>query len=254
MKQVFFISVIFLICSNGYSQVAAPIDIGRISSIEEFHARFPFSDGNVIELVGWSSTGLVAYLNHLKNTHSGQIIIDLVIFDARRNVIIDRVGIGYALFLEGYNSPIFIGAGCPEEVIIATLRNWNETLERNGISGRIHNFNTLLNFTPFHSFPLIQREETFDSWFEIVAEEAEDSFTINFTWSLIGSNGAQTKMISTGQATNNSHGYVGSTVLGYYKSPYENILVVIIAHLDRTLGNNAHRIMLYGFYLDGGFN
>jgi len=257
MKQVLFVFIIILICSSAYPQVTAPAGTVRISSIEEFHTQFPFSYGNTIELVGWSNAGSVAYIDRLECFHSGHIFINLVIFDAIRDVIIDRVGIDYRLWLEEGNNPIFFDGEnglvlSSEEIIISILRNWNEALERNGIRERIHNFDTSLNFTPFQPFPLIHEGKTFDSWFEIVVEER--FFYTNFTWSLIGSNSSQTKVISSGEATNDAHGYVGSTVLGFYKSPYENRLVVIVAQHDRTLGQNTHGIRLYGFHLDVGFD
>jgi len=260
MKQVFFTFAILIVCLNDYPQGADTAGAERLSSIEEFefYTRWPPSHGNTIELIGWSSVGLLAYLDREENYHNGEITINLVILDGVRDEILDRVGIDYSLFLNGGSNPFFLDRGnypvrSFEEITVATLENWNETLERNGIRERIHNFNASLIFTPFHTFPFIQGGKTFDSWFEIVAEERD--FYTNYTWSLIGSNGTQVKVISSGEATNNNpHGYVGSTVLGFYKSPYENRLAVIAAHHYRWLGSPYHNITMFGFHLDIGFN
>jgi len=266
MKQVFLIIAILLFCSNCYRQVGSDAVAGRISnSIEEFHARYPLSNGNTIELVGWSDAGLVAYLDSRVNIYLWYMSMDLVIFDATRDAIIERVSAGdgtdYSLFFDRKKGPVFkqyrgFPALSSKKAISETLRNWNKALERNDIRERIDNFNTPLAVTQLHAFPLIQEGKTFDSWFEIVAEEEgeEDSFAINSTWSLMGSNGTQTKIISSGEEiTYMVGGYVGSTVLGYFKSPYENMLVVIAAHHIR-IGDDIHHIELYGFHLDTGFN
>jgi len=254
MKRIFLIYLVLFICVNNYAQMINQTRTCGITTISDFYARFPRSTGNIIELVGWSDTGLLAYFQRDVDQHTWLITINLVIFDTVRNSIISEHKISFHNeFDEETDSFIPI---LPSEEIEILLRNWNNMLERNGINERIHTFNQWLNFTQFAVFPHIRGEVSYDSWFDTEIEEDDSSFSFQWIirWSLIVSNGSQTKIIASGEEYNfDPHGYRGSTVLGYYKSPYENRLVVITAHHFMFLGDHSHRITLYGFYLGEGF-
>ena len=252
MKKMLFVFAVLLVCWNGYAQTDTSAETGNTTTVSGFYAGLPyFSEWNDIELIGWTNSGLVAYLQGDSSVQSWTTTISLVIFDAVSDITTDELGITLLWELDEEDKIVRV---LPLEKITATLSNWNGMLEKNGIGERINDITGWINSKPFYVFPCIRGETAYDCRFDIVREEDDAGGATKITWSLIGSNGLKTKTLATGiEHNNNPHGYLDSTILGYYKSPYEDRLLVVTTHHYISLGDHYHRIGLYGFSLDTGF-
>jgi hypothetical protein len=237
-------------CSNAYSQTVITKQTGKKVNLIDWPYSSGYKEGG-IEVIGWSNTGLMAYLQEFDNYQVGGIIgIKLVIFDAVSDQVV------YEDYYDSITST--------EEEKKTTIQNWNNTLEKNNIRERIIHFGKWLNVTPVNLFPHTLGKTSYDVWFDVTIEEDseknewEERLIIN--WVLKAGNGLKTKNIANGKKTSrgfigNGGGYVGSEVIGYYKSPHENRLVVVIAHYSSEFeGDIMQTIELHGFHLDIGFN
>ena len=249
MKKMLFVFAVLLVCGNGYAQTDTSAETGNTATVIDYYDELDYS-GNEVELIGWTNSGLAAYLQRYQDGQSGAITISLVIFDAVSDITTDELGITIWRELDEEDNLVY-----PTEETTETLSNWNGMLEKNGIGERINDFSLHLDSKSFFVFPYIRGETAYDCRFDIVVPENFDAGEPNkITWNLIGSNELKTKTLASGEESfNGGHGYLNSTVLGYYKSPYENRLLVVAAHNYRFLGDYSHSISLYGFSLDTGF-
>jgi len=186
----------------------------------------PFTD---IEMIGWSAKGLFAYRCrcYMDNGQGTGWIYSFKIIDAVTDKIIEEDSI------ELYD-PEDESEEMPAALSGEYKTKWNKILEKHNIAGRVNdpvseNFKMDFLKFPINNFNCwfdyqIKRETNFDeSWDEDITSD-----TVN--WKLIIGNSTIQKKISE-----NSDEYgmpffgnvSGRKILGYYKSPYENRIVVI---------------------------
>jgi predicted small secreted protein len=211
------------------------------------------SNNNELGLIGWANTGLVAYLKY----EWGYMWINgirLIIYDAVKNSVTEDILKGISHDIDDYE-PILP----PEEEIRTTLKTWNDTLAKHNFSEGINKFNIRFDTVKPSPFPYVQGSSSWDCHFEAVVEEPIDEQPWNepaiVKWNLLASNGPQTKIVASGaEESKGGSGmggaYAGSNVIGYYKSPFEDRLLVAIAHYTAEFEGEIHRwVHLYGFHL-----
>jgi hypothetical protein len=186
-----------------------------------------------------------------------RIGINLIIFDTTKNTVLEKIGIRA---FDEYMDPIDPSLVPTEEEINAGLRSWNDILTKHKFTERIDKFNESFTGIGFSLFPYVQNNISYDCHLVVDVEESIGGdpwkTPIIIKWNLLGSNGSQTKILASGREESRGGagmggGYAGSKVIGYYKSPLENRLLVVIAHYSAEFEGEIHRnIQLYGFNLD----
>jgi hypothetical protein len=177
-------------------------------------------DTNIsIEVVGWSENGLFAYRSrhHREDGRFGGWVYSFVIIDTNNNEILKRdfIEMSSWMFFDGEYVPV-------TEEILGYLSGeyktkWNAILEENNINGRIDNpFESVFQYDLL-DFPI----DSFYSWFE-VPDIIE--------WKLILGNNTIQKIISenTMEEDHRWDNIYARKILGYFKSPYENRIVIAV--------------------------
>lgn len=177
-------------------------------------------DTNIsIEVVGWSENGLFAYRSrhHREDGRFGGWVYSFVIIDTNNNEVLKRdfIEMSSWMFFDGEYVPV-------TEEILGYLSGeyktkWNAILEENNINGRIDNpFESVFQYNLL-DFPI----DSFYSWFE-VPDIIE--------WKLILGNNTIQKIISenTMEEDHRWDNIYARKILGYFKSPYENKIVIAV--------------------------
>ena len=172
-----------------------------------------------IEVVGWSENGLFAYRSrhHREDGRFGGWVYSFVIIDTNNNEVLKRdfIEMSSWMFFDGEYVPV-------TEEILGYLSGeyktkWNAILEENNINGRIDNpFESVFQYNLL-DFPI----DSFYSWFE-VPDIIE--------WKLILGNNTIQKIISenTMEEDHRWDNIYARKILGYFKSPYENKIVIAV--------------------------
>ncbi|MCL2245271.1 MAG: hypothetical protein FWC03_12535 [Treponema sp.] len=190
-----------------------------------------------IEMIGWSNNGLFAYRTRYLHDSGmwGGWIYSLVIINSVTDEIIER-----ELFIAGdtenyeYYQDVAKNLDAtllPEEIHNEISREhiakWNAILRNYKISGDVGNpiagdfVNNLLEF-PINKYYC---------WFDDLESAADKDA---YKWMLLIGNDIIQKTISEGKDNlyTNMHNINGRKILGYYKSPYENRIIVVTIYYD----------------------
>jgi hypothetical protein len=186
----------------------------------------PFTD---IEMIGWSGKGLFAYRSrcYLDNGQGTGWVYSLEIIDTVTDKIIENDSIELYDPEDEQEKPSAALSG-------EYKTKWNKILEKHNIAGRVNDpvsekFKTdylkfpVNNFNCWFDYQVIRKTDFDETWDEDITYD-----TVN--WKLIIGNKTIQKKVSE-----NSDEYKipffgnvsGRKILGYYKSPYENRIVVI---------------------------
>jgi hypothetical protein len=194
-----------------------------------------------LNLVGWSPKGLFAYQTGFYDGHfSGQ---KLVIYDTVEDKLIEES---------------FITTYAPgEDIIVAydeKLLVWNKILEKYQVNNRIPTFQESTRTSDLQNFPLRHNLRNLLCWFEyrIVPDEYY-AYDFDVTWDLfVGDNNICKKVSSREESAGL---FSGAKILGYFKSPFEERIVIITVFRDGGFENEYWMgLRLYGCHLNVGFN
>ncbi len=202
-----------------------------------------------IGVVGWTKNGLFAYRKI--DNYQQENGVKLVIINAIEDKIIEEEKI--ITSWEGWKEN-------SKEEIEDGLKKWNELLKIYGFQEEIKEVFSQTNFVKPMQFPMSENDKTYDCWIDSVIEERDDYWTTK--WNLIVSNEEMKKVIASGEEKtygfDHENSYLGSAVIGYFLSPYENRIIVLIMHFDAgkpdMIGWEINtRINYYGCHLNIGF-
>ena len=195
------------------------------------------------EVLGWSKNGLFAYMYGIKiperrTSHYSFVIVDTVTNETIESddVSIYQKSIGIDIYDDVYRSLRFV----PLARISEEYKNkWNVLLEKHHIIGNIEEpFSDILQ-DDLLEFPV----DDFSCWFDYrilipdyrpyhcLGKRKENIDVIK--WKLkIGNDNVQ-KIIGEGGKKPSVVQYMtGSKIRGYYKSPYENRIAVVVSYVD----------------------
>jgi len=182
-----------------------------------------------IEKIGWSDKGLFAYRYrcYLDTGKGTGWVYSLAIINTVTDEIIEHDSI------ELYD-PEDEPEEMPADLLGEYKTKWNKLLEKHNIAGRVDDPVSEKFKNDFLKFPI----DNFNCWFDYQMKRNTDfnenwgqDITYNtVNWKLVIGNNTIQKKISE-----NSGGYGGNPflnihgkkILGYYKSPYENRIVVV---------------------------
>jgi len=209
-----------------------------------------------IEMIGWSNNGLFAYrTRHLHDSGMwggwiySLIIIDTVtdeIIEIERFIVNTAINQDDAEYLNATLLPNDISSDLTKEYIA----KWNTILRNYKISGEVGNpiaggfVNNLLEF------PINDN----NCWFDDYEVEMDV-----YNWILIIGNENNQKIISDGKVElyANMLNINGRKILGYYKSPYENRIIVVTIYYDWigfSGGYHTVKLDLFGCNMNVGLN
>ena len=232
----------------------------------------PFTD---FEMVGWSNRGLFAY-RYRYLIDDGMIscwVYSLVVTNAVTDEIIktDTAAIvelkedsetrEYVDSLSGFFSFKLFFKEEREEVSIEYRNRWNVILEEHNISDRVSDPFSETFRPDLLQFPI----NDFNSWLEhntstITRQQATGVTEWDIvSWKLIIGNDKVQKIIT--EKEDEEHRFIdnisGRKILGYYKSPYQNRIAVVVSHYRYApVSSGNHRIELdvFGCNMNAGLN
>jgi uncharacterized repeat protein (TIGR02543 family) len=204
-----------------------------------------------IEPIGWSRNGLFAYRIDGSNSVIPASGYDLNIFDTVTDEYIDNKTVWTSFPDEGFEYP-------DDKVLAEIKQEWQEFLAKYEIIGEVQN--PIAEIEDYAYFPFeegtgygINNNTTFYCWFEYELinsdEEWEDEI---IDWKLMVEVDNKQKLVASGRES--SFMLWGKQIKGYFKSPYENRIIIIGADVGHGFeGETAIRTKLYGCHLSVGF-
>ena len=227
-----------------------------------------------IEMIGWSNNGLFAYrTRHLHDSGmwSGWIY-SLIIIDTVTDEIIEKNSFILDTAISSKDDANYLGAVLLTEDISGDLTKeyiakWNTILRNYKISGEVGNpiasdfKNNLLEF-PINDFYcwFDDPEYTFEKYNSKSDNEVDEIKMDVYNWMLIIGNENIQKIISEGK--DELYGDImqninGRKILGYYKSPYENRIIIVTIYYDWIAfsgGYHTVKLDLFGCNLNVGLS
>jgi len=229
-----------------------------------------------IEMIGWSNNGLFAY--RTKSMHDsgmwGGWVYSLIVLNTINDEIIERESfiVGDIENDEYYQdiAKNLDAALLPEEISSDLTKEyiakWNTILRNYKISGEIGNpiaddfVNNLLKF-PINNYNcwFDDPEYTFEKYKFKSGDEVVEFKKDVYNWMLIIGNENIQKIISEGkdELYGDMHNINGRKILGYYKSPSDNRIVVATIYYDWIAfsgGYHTVKLDLFGCNLNVGLN
>ncbi|MCL2208676.1 MAG: hypothetical protein FWC19_04965 [Treponema sp.] len=213
-----------------------------------------------IEMTGWSNNGLFAYrTKHLHDSGMwGGWIYSLIVINTITDEIIERESfiIGdtendeYFQDVAKYLDAILLPEEISSDLTKEYTAKWNTILRNYKITGEVNSsiaddfINNLIEF-PINDY---------NCWFDDFETEKD----IN-KWTLIIGNENIQKIISEGEYElyRDMHNIKGRKILGYYKSPYENRIVVVTIYYDWISfsgGYHTVKLDLFGCNMNVGLS
>ncbi|MDR1315953.1 MAG: hypothetical protein LBK13_03675, partial [Spirochaetales bacterium] len=189
-----------------------------IDNPESFDAKTDLDEYQLyLNPVGWSPKGLFAYQTGFYDGHfSG---VKLVIFDTVNDKLVEEA---------------FITTYAPGEDIIEEydedIAQWNKILEKYQINKRIPAFQETTRASTLQNFPLQHNSRNLLCWFENKTVPGKYSDERNVTWELFAGDTAIRKRVSSGEES--SYMFTGAKILGYFKSPFEERIVILTIFRD----------------------
>jgi len=225
-----------------------------------------------IEMIGWSNNGLFAYrTRHMHDSGLwGGRIYSLIIIDTVTDEIIERESFIVNTAINQDDAKHLNATLLPEDISSdltkECIARWNTILRNYKISGEVGNpiasdfVNNLLEF-PINDYIcwFDDPEYTFEKYrFNSVNEVVEFKMDV-YNWMLIIGNENNQKIISEGkdELYADMPNINGRKILGYYKSPYENRIVVVTIYYDWIAfsgGYHTVKLDLIGCNMNVGLN
>lgn len=104
------------------------------------------------------------------------------------------------------------------------------------------------------SFPLVSGRSRYNCWFEYTIEKAKTPEARSAVkWKLYAGNGLKSKVVTSGEYETTGGILSGRRILGYYKSPFENRIVIVVQSIIFGAETSRSVFLLYGCHLDIGF-
>jgi len=247
--------------------------LGFIAGVRNrYQLQLETNSSTPFEMIGWSKDGLFAYRYiqneeniHFSNKERAYLPVEisktytLIIFNAITNKIVERerllVGDDYLGIYGGSAVSILYDERLRNRTLNEYKVMWNLLLEKHSIIGKID--------SPFSSdfkndlteFPINNYSCTFD----YIIEHPNNMFPrveSFIEWKLIIGNDVVKKIIiENNEKIERFEGFItGRKILGYYKSPYENRIVVVVNYYNyrpHSLGGwLTGTLNLFGYNLD----
>lgn len=225
------------------------LDIVRRTRQNEFigwHANDIMNYSVQLEVVGWSRTGLFAYRTRWSESAIPASGYELVIFDT----VTDNIVVHEQISHSRWNDEIDDFEDVSETRIIEIRDRWNELLYSYGINGEIINPMGTISEGGYQVFD----GKIFEVWFNYERGETRWGDEI-VTWELKAEIDNRQKIVSSG--TDFSDTQYGRRIIGFYKSSYENRIVILTIRNSRGFDHPVESdvsIVLFGCHLDVGFN
>lgn len=188
------------------------------------------------EMIGWSKNGLFAYRYRYYIDAAPAVVYNIAIL----NSITDEIIENDSITVYGWNSD-------NESSYIEYKNKWNNMLEKYNIIGRIEdpissNFKNDLQIFPINNI---------SCWFDytIIKYDEWDTNDI-IKWKMIIGNNTIQKTI-TEKSERPYVNIAGRKILGYFKSPYENRIVVVTNYYFTYFGPGSN-VNFYGCNMDVG--
>jgi hypothetical protein len=224
-----------------------------------------------IEMIGWSNNGLFAYrTRHMHDSGLwGGWIYSLIIINTVTDEIIERESFIVNTAINQDDAKHLNSTLLPEDISSDLTKEyiakWNSILRNYKISGEVgnpiaYNFvNNLLKF-PINDYNcwLDDPEYTFEKYKFKTGDEVEFKKDV-YNWLLIIGNENIQKIISEGkdELYADMPNINGRKILGYYKSPYENRIVVVTIYYDWIAfsgGYHTVKLDLFGCNMNVGLS
>jgi len=222
-----------------------------------------------IEMIGWSNNGLFAYrTKHLHDSGLwGGWIYSLIIINTVTDEIIERERFIVNTAIDQDDAKHLNATLLPEEISSDLTKEyiakWNTILRNHKISGEVGNpiasyfVNNLLKF-PINDYNcwFDDPEYTFEKYKFKTGDDVEFKKDV-YNWMLIIGNENIKKIISEGkdELYADMPNINGRKILGYYKSPYENRIVVATIYYDWIAfsgGYHTVKLDLFGCNMNVG--
>jgi len=185
----------------------------------------PFTE---IEMIGWSEKGLFAYRDrcYLDNGIGNGWVYSLTIINTVTDTIVEEDSI--ELYFEDEPEEM------SDDISKVYKTKWNKILEKHNIVGRIDDPISENFKMDFIEFPI----NNFNCWFDYQVKRVtkfDETYGENMTYNtvnwklIIGNNNIQKKISENYDEYGGNYflNRYGRKILGYYKSPYENRIVVV---------------------------
>jgi len=225
-----------------------------------------------IEMIGWSNNGLFAYrTRHLHDSGMwGGWIYSLIIINTVTDEIIERERFIVNTAIDQDDAKNLNATLLPEDMSSDLTKEyiakWNTILRNHKISGEAGNpiagdfVNNLLKF-PINNYNcwFDDPEYTFEKYKFKSGDEVEFKMDV-YNWMLIIGNENIQKKISEGKDelySSDMPNINGRKILGYYKSPYENRIVVVTIYYDWIAfsgGYHTVKLDLFGCNMNVGLS
>jgi hypothetical protein len=184
--------------------------------------------------IGWSENGNFAYMTHSISDTVNGYFYDLYVI----NLVDDLIVFEDYLSLTDNDSDYERA----EAVLENKFHEWNLLIKRYNIEGTIESPG---HGTTIEKFPLRLSNWNYDLYYESQNTDKECN------WQLIlrkaNNNNITQKIISTGKIENS---YEMNSILGYYKSPFEDRIATIICRETRA---RSIGFSIFGAHLNVGF-
>jgi hypothetical protein len=103
-------------------------------------------------------------------------------------------------------------------------------------------------------FPLASGRLRYNCWFNYTIEKDKTGKGRSLIkWKLHAGEGRRSKVVTSGEYLTANSRISGLKILGYYKSPFENRIVIVVQNITYTSEMCINDFEYYGCHLDAGF-
>jgi len=210
----------------------------RGESRETLIKAFDYYDSLIIEIIGWSRDGKIAYRYITPKVEDAYWEYRFSIVNLLDDCVMEYDYLKMTPLLEEIK----------KELSEAYKTKWNFLLKKYDIIGTVNDPFKEINKNNYNNFPI----DDFECWFDYSIKRNKNNFANLIDWKLIIGNNKVQKIIS--QATERGYYDIDSLkILGYYKSPYENRIAVFVSCHDIS-GWFYDTPRFYGCNMDTGFS
>jgi hypothetical protein len=199
----------------------------------------------IIKPKGWSADGLFSgqYLIH-RGTGGETTILKIV------DTVSDEI------LRESYREIEFFSVQYEEEIVVTEKNNAGERLRDHENLGEISLFKKdLTDVVLPQAFPRVYGSQKYTCWFNYTVEKLNEGNARSIIkWKLYAGNGFGSKVISSGEYKTYEGVISGKRIVGYYKSPYENRIVIVVQTVDHNGEIYHNSFEFYGCHLNAGFD
>jgi hypothetical protein len=248
MKKAAVIVIFLFVCVCIHAQESTVRQNGKVIYMadKEYMDNKIITDvgiGQYLEnIIGWSPKGLYAFQTMQGYGEYSIPTLNLVIWSTVEDRKITEVKTKYDR------------ENITEQMKADGLARFNQVLREYNINGRVDTFRDQRDWTAPLQFPHKVNGAVYDSWLEASIENYGDYESAAMKWKLVVGNGTKNKTIASGVNAAEGYGCGASQILGYFESPYENRIIVVVRHFKRVFeGDIEFSIERYGCHLDVGY-